>query len=215
MINKRNTRMLIGALLVLLTVVTSYLAQNLRKDTATANQAPAVVKEKSNEDSIRNKVATLLSRDGIRLGQALSAADAQTHRQLRIHWRSFSKTDSSPLIKTEQLVSGANLTRTASSVRDGALPRERSFELAPDRLFVTGVDDTDAVRWWRLIVDPRLVRAEVGSSTEMQSEVYYRGDAELVLECPDDPVLKQLRLYRPVWDGQEFRLELIGAVALD
>jgi len=133
---------------------------------------------------------------------------------LRLHLRSFSKTNSSALIKTDQLVSAATLTRTASSVRGGALPRERSFELAPDRLFVAGVDETDAVRWWRLIVDPRLVRAEIGSSAEMQSEVYYRGDAELVLECPDDPVLKQLRLYRPVWDGQEFQLELIGKVAL-
>ena len=205
--------MLIGALLVLLVVVTTYLAQS--KDAPQNQNTPVVLKEKSNEDRVRNQVASLLSRDGIRLGQALSAADAQTHRQLRVHLRSFSKTDSSSLIKTDQLASAATLTRTASTVRDGALPRERSFELAPDRLFVAGVDETDAVRWWRLVVDPRLVRAEVGSSTDMQSEVYYRGDAELVLECPDDPVLKQLRLYRPVWDGQEFQLELIGAVALD
>jgi hypothetical protein len=152
MINTRKTRMLIGALFVLLVVVTTYLAQS--KDAPQNQNSPAVLRDKGNEDTVRSKVASLLSRDGIRLGQTLSAADAQTHRQLRLHLRSFSKTDSRPLIKTDELASGATLTRSASTVRGGGLPRERSFELAPDRLFVAGVDETDAVRWWRLIVDP-------------------------------------------------------------
>ena len=214
MTKSRTARTLISALLVLLIVVTTYLAQTVRKD-ASQNQNNLVVKEKGNEDRVRNNVSSLLARAGLNLGSPLAHADAQTHRQLRIHWRSFGKSDSSGLLKTEQLASGATLTRTASTVRSGAIPRERSFELSTDRILIAAVDETDAVRWWRLIVDPRLVRAEVGSTSDKQSQDFYLPDVELAVECPDDQDLKQLRFYRPTWNGQEFQLELIGAVSLD
>ncbi len=174
-----------------------------------------MLKEKGTEDRVRSNAASVLERRGLKLGSPLARADAQSHRQLRIHWRSFGKSDSGPLLKTDQAAAGAVLTRTSSTVRSGAIPRERSFELAPDRILVTGVDETDIVRWWRIIVDPRLVRAEVGSSSDKQSQSYYLPDVELALECPDDAALKQLRFYRPIWNGQEFELELVGALALE
>ena len=218
MTNKNHTtRTALLVVVTLLTGVTTYLAQRTRKDSAPARQIsqPAVM-EKANQERVRNTVASLLSRSGIKLGSSLSPANAQTHRELRIHWQSLGKAESpSPaLLKEQQLASESGLTRTASTVRTGALPRERSFELSTDHIFVVGVDEHDAVRWWRLIADPRLVRAEVGRTTEMQSQNYYLSNADLVVECPDDPVLKQLRLYRPIWNGQEFQLEIIGSVEL-
>jgi hypothetical protein len=214
---KHKTRTALLVVVTLLTGVTTYLAQSTRKDEVLARQIiqPALT-EKANQERVRNSVVSLLSRSGIKLGSSLALADAQTHRELRIHWQSFGKAESpSPaLLNEQQLASGSGLTRKTSTVRTGALPRERSFELSTDHIFVVGVDEHDAVRWWRLIADPRLVRAEVGRTTEMQSQNYYLSNADLVVECPDDPVLKQLRLYRPLWNGQEFQLELIGAVAL-
>jgi hypothetical protein len=213
--NKTHTaRSLISALLVLLIVVTTYLAQGVRND-APRNQNNLVVKEKGNEDRVRNNVSSVLARSGINPGSPLASADAQSHRQLRIRWRSFGKSDSRGLLKTDQLASAATLTRTASTVRTGAIPRERSFELSNDRILIIAVDETEAVRWWRLIVDPRLVRAEVGSTSDKQSQDFYLPDVELAVECPDDQDLKQLRFYRPHWNGQEFQLELIGVLALD
>ena len=70
--SKRHTaRTLISALLVLLIVVTTYLAQTVRND-APQNQNNLVVKEKGNEDRVRNNVSSLLARAGINLGSPLA-----------------------------------------------------------------------------------------------------------------------------------------------
>jgi hypothetical protein len=96
----------------------------------------------------------------------------------------------------------------------GAIPRERSFELSGDHIVVVALDENDVVRWARLIFDPRSMRAEVGSTNAMHSEIYYRQKVDFIFQCPDDPGLARARFYRPVWNGGAATLELIGVVEL-
>ena len=162
---------------------------------------------------MRTKLATLLSGVDLVLGPPLPTLSDATYQALEIHWEA-GKTSSAELIKRE-LASGGVLTRRSSVSRTGALPRERSIELSPNHLLVVALDGNETVRWWRLMNDPRLVRAELGEATEMHSENYYRPQVDFIVECPDDPILREVRFYQPVWNGEEFHLELVGVAPLN
>ena len=161
--------------------------------------------------AMRAKLAGLLSRVDLSVGPELPTLDDSTYKEVRIHWAAT--TDSAELLKPE-LASGGALTRVSALSKSGSLPRQRSMELSPDHLLVVALDENETVRWWKLMIDPRLARAEVGEQTAMQSENYYRPKVDFVVECPDDPLLREMRFYQPVWNGEEFRLELLGITPL-
>lgn len=216
MANSKKHKALMVTILIaaLLAAFASFLAQTTRKKALSSKRATTVFPEKEKEEGMRIKLAGLLSSVGVHVGGALPPADAQTYRELRIHWESLDNPDSAGLINEERLAKGGALTRISSIGRAGAIPRERSMELSPDQMLVVALDENDVVRWWRLMIDPRLLRAEVGRSAEMQSDNYYLAKVDFIIECPDDRLLKQLRFYHPVWNGEAFHLELLGAAPL-
>jgi hypothetical protein len=206
--------MISSLIVVLLVAFTSFLAHTPPQEGLSSNKAGPVFSEKEKQEGIRNKLAGLLSKFGLTVGSPLATSDVKTYRELRIHWESLDKADSAGLIKAERLAPVGALTRISSVIKEGAIPRERSLELSPDRMLVVALDENDAVRWWRLLIDPRLLRAEVGQRTEMQSEEYFLAKVDFVIECPDDRLLKQLRFYHPVWNGEAFQLEPVGGTPL-
>ena len=212
---RRNVLMLVTLMAALPAAFATFLAQTPPTTPPSGKQASTVFPEKEREVTNRNKLAQLLSSAGVSVGPELPTSNTRSYREVRIRWESVAKSDSAALIKEAQLTTAGLLTRTSSTVRAGGIPRARSLELSPEQMLVVAVDEQEAVRWWKLMIDPRLVRAEVGRSGEMQSENYYVPKVEFIVECPDDRVLKQLRFYRPLWNGAAFRLELVGTASLD
>lgn len=201
-------------IIILLTAVASFLAQSAGKDPVPSQPASSAIPEKEKEASAREKLTGLFSSVGIRVGPGLQTSDALSYRELRLNWESLQKTGSAGLLNAEQQPVAGVLTQISSTARVGTLPRERSLEFSPDHILIVALDENDAVRWWKLMIDPRFVRAEVGRSDQMRSENLYQAKVEFIIECPDDPVLRQLRLYRPVWNGESFRLEPWGVASL-
>jgi hypothetical protein len=208
---KQKVAMVSILIAVLLTAVASFLAQSNQNEPLNSKQVARVFPEKEKEQASRNALAALLSTVGIESGPPLLTLNARSYRELRINWASLQKAEATRLVRAEQFTPDGLLTQTSSIPRNGALPRERSMELSPDHLLVVAVDEQDTARWSKLMIDPRLVRAEVGSSGEMQSEKFYLAKVDFIVECPDDPLLKQLRFFRPVWDGESFHLEPLGS----
>jgi hypothetical protein len=98
--------------------------------------------------------------------------------------------------------------------REGALPKQRSAELSPTQIVVVALDAEGRMRWCGLVNDPRLLRAEwPGPDGQLTGQVIYKESAEFVVSYPDDDSIAEIRLYHPDWDGQDFSLELVGAVA--
>jgi predicted small lipoprotein YifL len=211
---KRKAAMVSILIVVLLTAVASFLAQTGRKDPVPSPPASSAIPEKQKEASARDKLTGLFSSVGIQVGPALQTSNAHSYRELRLNWDSLQKTGSAGLFKAEQLPVAGVLTQISSSPRAGGLPRERSMELSPDHILIVALDENEAVRWWKLMIDPRLVRAEVGRSDDMRSENLYQAKVDFIVECPDDPLLKQLRFFRPVWNGESFHLEPWGVAPL-
>jgi hypothetical protein len=69
--------------------------------------------------------------------------------------------------------------------------------------------------WWTVMPDPRVFRAETvdDEGKLIDGGALYRGVVTLRLELPGDREIASLEVYHPRWNGTEFELELLGAVA--
>jgi len=216
MSKSKKQKVLIVAVLMAAGVTASatFLAQTPRPDAAASKPAPPATSAKEEKRTSPSQLALLFSNAGLQVGAALPTANTSSYTELRLQWESLDKAGPSGLITEAQSATAGRLNQRSSTARAGMLPRYRSAELSPDQMLVVALDGKGAVRWWRLMIDPRLVRAEVGEPTEMRSENYYLARVDFIIECPDDPVLTELRFYRPVWNGEMFHLELLGSSPL-
>lgn len=97
----------------------------------------------------------------------------------------------------------------------GTISKERNPELAPDKLVVVLVDSAGREVDWRIIPDPRLIRAEFADAYDnLTGQSFRRLETDFFVAIPDMPALKRLRLYQPRWAGDEFVLDLIASVDL-
>jgi len=94
----------------------------------------------------------------------------------------------------------------------GAVPQQRALEMADDRLLVLAVDAAGQIRFWSVIANPRLIRAEFpDASGRLSGRVIERPDAELLVDLPADPAIREVRIYTPQADRN---LRLAGTVAV-
>jgi hypothetical protein len=213
--SKKPKAVMVGIFLaVLLTLAARFVAQTKRKEPVPGKPASRVIPKEEKATSVRLKLTGLLASVGVHAGPELQTSGTESYRELRLNWDGLQKTGSAGLFKAEQLPAAGVLTQISSIPKAGGLPRERSMELSPDHILIVALDENEAVRWWKLMIDPRLVRAEVGRSDDMRSENLYQAKVEFIVEYPDDPLLKQLRFFRPVWNGESFHLEPWGVAPL-
>jgi len=161
----------------------------------------------------REQLRTLMSRVDVEVPETdARATQPQTYRELKIRWADPTK--STTELKTEAQTQIPRVSIVEDKKRSGTLPRQRSLELAPTLMFVAAVDATNKLRWWSIMPDPRVVRAESQTATgELRSQDYYVSDVTLVVAFPDDPGISTLRFYHPVWNGTDFDLKLLTVVS--
>jgi len=140
------------------------------------------------------------------------ANQTQTYRELKIRWADSAK--SSTTLSPEAQTQVPTVSIVDDKKRSGTLPRQRSLELAPTLMFVAAVDASNRLRWWSIMPDPRVVRAETQTATgELRRQDYYASNVMLVVAFPDDPEIVSLRFYHPVWNGTDFDLKPLTVVS--
>jgi hypothetical protein len=166
--------------------------------------------------SLPDRVRSLLAGQGVEVGAAVNttAPAASWHRELRVRWEADKAALPGPAAAQYKNAAG-RVTLSQSAVRrEGGLPKQRSAELSPTQVVVVALDSGGRMLWCGLVADPRLLRAELpGPGGELSGQVIYKESAEFVLHYPDDEAVSEIRLYHPDWDGQQFSLALVGAVA--
>jgi len=168
--------------------------------------------EPDKQSRIRNTLSNLLGPMGVDVGQTLSALDAQTYRQIHVQWQSSSASGA----KLEKQQAAGLITLLDSKRREGVLPRERSLELSTNQILVVALNQKAGLRWWRLMLDPRLVRSETpGPGGVISADDYYLTKTDFVVQYPDDGDIKELRFYHLLWNGKEFSLELLSTLAVE
>jgi hypothetical protein len=201
--------------LISVAVVSSGFAQagketGVVKPSTTETQAATSVREKMN----RERLSALLSAVGVSVEDSTLPTEVQSFQEIRIRWDA-ADAPSRDMVLTEQEPSKRVLTTIERRKRTQALSRQRSLELSTNQLLVVAVNGQRQLRWWSLIPDPRIMRAESTSAGgKLSGRVLYRPKAEFIVAFPDDDTITELRLYHPRWTGTEFTLEPSGAISL-
>ena len=95
------------------------------------------------------------------------------------------------------------------------MPRDRNPELAADRIVVVSVDAVGREVDWRIVADPRIIRAEFPDEQgRLSGRTLRYSEASLLIDIPDDPAIVSLRVYEPRPADGEFLLQLIASVTL-
>ena len=197
-------------LLFALSIVCAFTLVQGQSSTAIQNNRRATAQEE--------RLKKLLSKVGVDVGGISARGNQpQDFREVTISW-----TDSTSALSTSQArpsVSASEQKKppvvglVGDKKRSGTLPRQRSLQLSPTQHFIAAVNETNQLRWWSIISDPRVVRAEFQASTgELRSEDYYQSNFTLTVAFPDDSKITNLRFYKPVWTGSDFDLKLLAVV---
>ena len=108
------------------------------------------------------------------------------------------------------------ITVLGSRTIPGALRRERRPELSGDRLVIVSVDRNGRELDWRMIPNPRVLRAELpGPGGTLTGGPIETADADLEFAIPDLPEVDRVEIYQPRWNGSEFILTAVGVLPLD
>jgi len=180
------------------------------------NQEPQPAKssqpdEASQQSLITNKLAFLLTTAGVEVVAGLQARETGAFRQVQIHWETPGPAKSAGNAQTGT----ETLTIKQSALRTGSLPRRRSLELADTEILVIAVDENSRLLWWHVMTDPRLLRAEsIAANGEISGGVSYLPQVDFSIAYPDDPAIKELRIYHPEWTGAEFRLTSLAVLSV-
>ena len=140
------------------------------------------------------------------LRRTVRQASAPSVLQVRVRW-----TTGAPVVdptRTDNRFDLLSVQRMPSAVRP-----DRAPQLTSNSLVVVAVDAMNRELDWRILADPRVVRAEAGPDERLAGERLYYVEIDLVIVVPDLPGIAGLRVYRPQSNGSG-ELRLVGTVAL-
>jgi hypothetical protein len=199
---------ILSAAIVLIAVVSFFaLAGSQGEKTHSAVQTG----EASRQPLLENQLRDLLTPVGVAVSPGFQTSEEQNVREATIAW------ETSPASKTAVSTEQADGKFTVSNVqvRRASLPRRRAVELAETEIFVAAVDETNRLVWWHIMGDPRVLRSEaVAASGEVSGRILYLPNVDFSISFPDDPAIKEVRLYHPQWNGERFQLIQIGLVTV-
>jgi hypothetical protein len=194
--------------LALPVIFTLAFSQATKERVSQDSSMPLKLKRESEELS-KQRLNQLMSAAGVRVEESPVIIPDASYRMIRIRLGA-----STSAVTTEAQPTPA-ATIIQDQKRNGTLPRQRSRELSPEQLLVVTVDEKSQLRWYALIPDPRILRAEApGPDNVMTGQTLYLESADFVVNVPDDARARELRFYKPSWTGTEFTLNLISAVQL-
>ncbi len=174
------------------------------------------------EANVIDDLRRLLTPLGVQVEAAPLLKRASLSQELRLRWTPTEVNAASEkkenLTRDLQAMDARPLTlvERRTHEQEAKLPRLRAVELSTNQVFVAAIDNRGLLRWWTLIADPRIVRAERPDANGLLSgEVLYDPQAEILLTLPADAEIAEVRLYKPRWDGARFALQSVGVVAVE
>jgi hypothetical protein len=105
----------------------------------------------------------------------------------------------------------ATLAPRAQRALPAPVAPERDPQLADDRIVVVAVDASGSAIDWRIVADPRVVRAEAPDATgALSGRTLTDPDAELRVAVAAGPDVRALHIYKPRWTGVAWVLDPIA-----
>lgn len=144
-----------------------------------------------------------------------ASAQKQGLQELRISWNAYMGAPA-PQVAPQTAQPATNIfTVLQRRSLSGSLPRHRNPTLSEDQLVIIALDAQGKRLDTQVIPDPRVLRAESpGPSGEIRGEILHHATTELLITLPDDPMITELVVYHPRWNGSTFLLHLLGTINL-
>lgn len=204
--------------IVLLTLPLAF-AQSGQRESRSADTSAKLQEAKSKKDKmVASSLRTLLDPQGVSVEEtALLRGDevSQTnaYREVRLRWDAYLNAPEMVEADTENYAKGRGLIITGRRKMKGTLPLPRSVELARDQILVAAINGQGQLRWWSLVADPRVLRAESPDERgQLSGQVLHRSRPEFIVNIPDDAEIKALHFYQTRWTGSEFVLEPLASI---
>ena len=179
---------------------------------AQVRQSTSLEEKRQTERINEQRLASLMSAAGIQVDPTSRAATGQNYQAMRLQLTTNVTTAGASDSLAQTFLTAVN----SSERRAGQLPRHRSIELSSQHLVVLTIDNATRLRWWSLIPDPRLVRAESpDANNRLSGRVIYQPNIEAVVAIPEDSAATELRFYHPQWTDDRFVLTLVSSVGLN
>ncbi len=179
---------------------------------AQVRQNTAYEEKKQAERINEQRFASLMAAVGIQVDPAASATTSQSFQSLRLQLT----TNVTSAAASTSLAQTFSASINSSERHLGQLPRNRSIELSSQHLVLVTVDSANRLRWWSMVPDPRLLRAESpDSNNRLSGSVIYQPRVDTSFAIPDDASATELRFYHPQWTDDRFVLTLVGSVGLN
>ncbi len=210
----------LACLLILLLTALAALAFAQVRGGGPRRDAPAAEALRAKRASAAQRVERLrrlMSPAGVGVDEAALAEPGDSSRALKILWETPGRKGSAAELRAEELSAPVAASVVSEQRGKGSVARQRSLELSPEHVLVAAVDAKSQLRWWSVMPDPRVIRAEgpkaVGSN-ELTGVRLFQPRAEFFVHVPGDAEAAELRFYHPLPEGGEFKLQLLGAVSL-
>jgi hypothetical protein len=150
-------------------------------------------------------IESLLKDAGVVRGTSVRGAEVVStgSREIQLRWnrpvgRAATATEPAPSVISQKTWSAD-------------VAQQRSPELSETQIVVAAVDSSGALRSWNLIADPRILRVEApGPNGALTGQVVELESADFNVAIPNDAAVRQLKLFKPVWDGKQFQLRQIA-----
>jgi hypothetical protein len=201
-------------LALLLAAISTYFAQGDKSQTTAASSSNAAPRTESTRQlMIDDQLKILLAPVGVNVVEIGPDAQSANHQELEVRWKTPDKSAASDSPGAEaQGQPAQTLSVMGLNAGRGSLPRQRSLELSEEQVLVVAVGVENEMRWWTLMADPRLRRAETaGPNGEISGQTVILSETDFTVSYPADISITELRFYHPHWTGTRFTLESIGS----
>jgi hypothetical protein len=142
-------------------------------------------------------------------GTVAQASSSVETRELRIQWTP-ARADAARTRATVGTFTLLGQVRFA-----GAPRRERQPEPSANDLVIVVQDSTGRDLDWRIIPNPRLIRAETPDQNGVLSgRVIERDQVELLVYIPDVAGADRIQIFSPVWNGKDYTLDPLGQLTI-
>jgi len=184
--------------------------------TLAQGQSSVAVQKNRRDAALEEQLKKLMTRVGVNVVEgSAKSTQPKAYREVKVRWTDSTDSKTKPSLSAAQQKQAPVVSLVEDKKRSGTLPRQRSLQLSPNQVFVAAVGDANQLRWWSIISDPRVVRAEFQApSGELRSQDYYQSNFTLTVGIPDDPQITNLRFYKPIWTGSDFDLKLLSVVSV-
>jgi hypothetical protein len=151
-----------------------------------------------------------------------AGVEAQAFQEVRVRWEPGPETTTSLLRKVPDLNLnlGGMLPRGIFTVvsrrhSNEDMPQHRAPQVSVQHLVVSGFDAQGRQRSSTLILDPRILRAELSGPTgELSGSVLHHTSTECIVHVPDDTLITELRFYQLLSTAISPLLDPLGSVLL-